>query len=743
MSMEKPSDFGQGQASEVRRWLKELDLADEQEKEWRATGDKIWKRYRGQKRRKNSFNILWSNTETLAPALFNTPPAPDVRRRFRDDDPVGKAVSQLLERCLEFQTDTEGFMSVIKQDVLDAILPGRGVSRIKYVPTFAPAAVPTVQADGEAQEGQSTETPEADETLAWEQCEVEHVQWDDFRRGPGKTWAEVQWVGFRHRMNKEELEELVSDQDEKVKAAVKAIPVDNCADETIDKDQDLKTVFGTVEVWELWCKEYRKVKYVTRAWRGGFLKELDDPLKLNDFFPNPRPLYAIADSASLVPTPLFEQYCEQAEELDSLSARINRIVNALKVRGVYDATMAELGELMRADDNKLIPMQNAAMWLEKGGIEKAIYWMPIEQAANVLKVLYENREQCKQVIYELSGIADVRRGNTDPNETLGAQRLKADFGNQRISGLRLEVQRYVRDVMRLMSELISEKFQPETLLRMSQMQIPTEQEIEQKVAQTQVQAQQQGQDPRQALQALGKRPTSLEQVMQVLKDDATRMFKIDVETDSMISATISEDMQGLREVLGGITEFIMGVGPAVQSGALPAEAVKEIVMTICRRSKMGSAVEDALDKIKEPQQQGNPEAAKAQAAAQAAQVKAQSDQAIAQAKVAAEGQIAEIKAASDARIAQIEATAQQQTDMVRQQAEAAQHQAKIDSDARFEQLKSLMENERHAREQDFLRWKAELDAATKIEVANISSKAKVANAATDTATKEIASEVTQ
>lgn len=719
--MDKPSDFGSGPGAEVRRWLKELDLADEQEKEWRSTGEKIWKRYRGHKRRKNSFNILWSNTETLAPALFNTPPTPDVRRRFRDEDPVGKAVAQLLERCLEFQTDTEGFMSVIKQDVLDAILPGRGVSRIKYVPTLAPV--------GEPVEGK---TAEGDEILAWEQCEVEHVQWDDFRHGPGKTWAEVQWVGFRHRMNKEELQELVKDQPAEVQAAVAAIPVDNCSDDTIDKDQELKTVFGTVEVWELWCKEYRKVKWVTRAWRAGFLKEIDDPLKLNDFYPNPRPLNAIADSASLIPVPLFEQYAEQAEELDRLSARINRIVDALKVRGVYDATMAELGELMRADDNKLIPMQNVAMWIDKGGIEKAIYWMPIDQAAAVLKVLYENREQCKQVIYELSGIADVRRGNTDPNETLGAQKLKADFGNQRISGLRLEVQRYVRDVIRLMSELISERFQPETLLRMSQLQIPTNAQIEEKVAIAMAQAAQQGQDPQQAVQALGPRPISMEQVMEVLRDDATRMFKIDVETDSMISATISEDMQGLREVLGGITEFIMGVGPAVQSGALPAEAVKEIVMTITRRSKMGSAVEDALEKIKAPQPQANPEAAKAQAAAQAEQVKAQSA-----------AQIAEIKASADARIAEVKAAAQQQTDVVRQEAEARQHQMKLDNEAELAALKQQFDERDRVREENFLRWKAELEAATKIEVAKQTAKNRAEDGATAAATREIESEVTQ
>ena len=41
----------------------------------------------------------------------------------------------------------------------------------------------------------------------------------------------------------------------------------------------------------------------------------------------------------------------------------------------------------------------------------------------------------------------------------------------------------------------------------------------------------------------------------------------------------------------------------------------------------------------------------------------------------------------------------------------------------------------------FQRWKAELDASVRIETANISSKAKVNNVATNTATAEIGREV--
>jgi len=131
-----PKDIGVSDADIVKRWALELDLADKAEKEWRKQADAVIKRYRGAKAKKNSFNILWSNTETLRQAIYNTLPKPDVRRRFRDDDPVAKVVSQVLERCAEYAIDTYDFDAILKQDVMNMLLPGRGLSRVKYVPDF-------------------------------------------------------------------------------------------------------------------------------------------------------------------------------------------------------------------------------------------------------------------------------------------------------------------------------------------------------------------------------------------------------------------------------------------------------------------------------------------------------------------------------------------------------------------------------------------------------------------------------
>jgi hypothetical protein len=302
-------------------------------------------------------------------------------------------------------------------------------------------------------------------------------------------------------------------------------------------------------------------------------------------YPIPKPLYAIQDSACLDPLPLYEQYREQAEELNRISTRINKLIDACKVRGIYDATLQnDIAQLMKASDNELVPMQNAAAWMDKGGLEKAIFMMPVEDIAKTLAILYQQRDAAKQVIYEITGIADVMRGATDPNETLGAQQLKAQWGGQRVQAMQREVQRYARDLIRLMGQVVAERFQPETLLKMTGLQIPTEQQVQETGMQLQQQAQaamQQGQQP----PPMPPRPITLEQVMQVLHDDATRMFKVDVETDSMVAATMQQDMQSMEQMLGGITQLVQGLGPAVQAGAMPVEAVKEMILAVARRAR--------------------------------------------------------------------------------------------------------------------------------------------------------------
>jgi hypothetical protein len=89
--------------------------------------------------------------------------------------------------------------------------------------------------------------------------------------------------------------------------------------------------------------------------------------------------------------------------------------------------------------------------------------------------------------------------------------------------------------------------------------------------------------------------------MGVLKSDMQREYRVDVETDSTVAETLQQDMEGLREVIGGLVEFWTGAGPAVQAGGLSIDAVKSISLVIARRARMGLEVEDALEEgFKQP-----------------------------------------------------------------------------------------------------------------------------------------------
>ena len=698
-----------------RRWLLEIRLAQKREKDWREKAKRTLDVYRGKSVKKNSFNILWANTEVLRPALYNSPPKPDVRRRFRQNDPLGKAVSEVMERGVSYCADAYDLDNCLQNDVLDSLLPGRGLSRVRYVPKFKtiPKAADANDTSADvpatvAQLAEGTEHEADREEVEYEQALCEHVQWDDFLHGAGKTWEEVQWNGFRHRLTRDDLIEKFGAEIGK-EITLNDVSDDELHDAAVDEAQ--REVFKRAELWEIWDKEGGKVFFVSESYKKDVLYPKDapkgePPLRLKNFFPVPRPLQMFEDTATLVPTPLYELYRQQAEELDRISARINKIINACKVRFVHDSTLTELSKLMDAGDNEGIPAESARSWMTNGGIEKAIWWMPIDKIAAVLRELYVARDGCKQVIYEITGLSDILRGATDPNETLGAQKLKANSSSLRLQRMVAEVQRYTRDLIRLLAEVIGEHFDHQTLAQMTGLQFPTQQQ------KMQVQLQMQAAQPMIAQAQAAKQPIppevpqklqqaqqlmsipSWEDIMAVLRSDMQREYRVDVETDSTVAQSLQQDMEGLREVISGIVEFWQGVGPAVSAGAVSIEAVKAVTMSIVRRARMGLEVEDALEAgLKQPAPQDNGEAAKAQA-----------------------------EAAKEAEITKREQAAAQ-ADLQREQL-ASQEKVKLDEQAK------MAEDAKHAREtaqkDSFERWKAELEADTKIIVAEIGASASVA-----------------
>ena len=599
----------------MTHWSKEIDRASRTEKDWRSRGKKIIDRYLDRRKgadhiyaedSKTKFNILWSNTETLRPALISSTPIPEVRPRYKKKDPVARIAAKIAERAVEFQVDQFDFVSYGRKLANDFLLPGRGVTRLRYVPTFEKKKerVPLEMKEemGETlfldPDGNRMEDFELDEKgpfvenevedLVYEEVRPERVPWEWFRVDPdADRWEDVNWVAFGAPW---ELDEGINRFGRKFAEAFKG------SKDSVEGKSEGETKKQAI-VWEVWDKRTRKQLFVVMG-RDKPLEKNDDPLNLENFFPMPEPIYAIEDNDSLIPTPEFTLWQDQADELDRLSERISKVTEAIKARGAYAGSeQATLSNILHQDDNKLVAVDDWAAFIDKGGLDGLISWVPIEQFAKVLQMLEQQRAVKIQEIYELTGVSDILRGATDPRETAKAQQLKSNFGNRRLLTKQQIIQNHFRDLYRLMVEIIVEQFDPETLRMMV---------------------------------GVGEENKVFDEAMKLLQSDALRAFNIDIETDSTIAADEQKEKEGLAEAMQAISGYMGAIFPLVQAGAVPMPVAMGLLQDYLRKFRFGRKLDDLMDEFAQsqppPDQQQEQEKQKQDAEMQKAQQEMQMKQ---------------------------------------------------------------------------------------------------------------------
>jgi hypothetical protein len=586
---ESKAEAVEDQKDFVKLWLDQIERSGSDEKQWREDAEKAEHVYQSKDGSRNrEFNIFHANIETIVPALYNSTPIPDVRRRFADKDPVGKVVSDIIERSLSFAVDTYDFDGTMHCTIKDSEIADRGVARVRYVPYFA----------GEGEQ----------ETLSYAEVNCEHVPWRDFRRGPGRFWGEVPWIAFRHYLSKDEIVKLIDGS----AINIEDIPLNYSSDGSSDKQQkDPKAdVFKRGMVWEIWDKDSKKVLFICQDYHEAVLKAEDDPLQLTKFFPIPKPLQAIEQTASLVPVTPLRIYESLVDELNVITRRITKLVKTLRPRGLYGGNALDVKAAAEAEDGELVPATDVMAFMQAGGLEKVIAWYPLDPTTKAIQTLYEQREVIKQTIYEVTGIADILRGATDPGETLGAQQLKAQWGSLRIQRRQAEVARFARELFEIKAEIIASKFGWPLLARMTGIELPSQQQKQavQLMVQQVQQAQQAGQQVSPEIMAQADQAQEImsqpsqEEVMQLLQDDISRNYRIDIESDSTIRNDLSRNQQTMNLFLQGTAQFGQAMGPIIMADASMKPVVMEIYGAFARQFKLGRQAEDAIEAATEQAQ---------------------------------------------------------------------------------------------------------------------------------------------
>ncbi len=405
-------------------WQMELDAADAAEDDWRRRGHQVVERYRDERNVNvltdydKKFNILWSNTETLKGALFAKMAKPDVRRRFPDGNPITRQISKVIERVLDYGMDIYDEKKTVQSALEDYLLPGRGVVWVVYDPVFVKE---TVQTEAINEFGEVVITEVEEERVAEQRCYFEYVHWEDYRENVAKRPEDVSWKARRHLWTRDELDERGFDD-------AYDIPLNWSPD---SEEEDYDEVFKRAEIWEIWDKTKLKRYYVSKGYPK-ILMETDDPYGLEHFFPTPTPLVAVRTNDTNVPIPEYTLYQDQADELDRVTTRIANLIEGLKRRGVYDASVPELSHLAEAGDNDFVPSENFTQLAQNGGLAAVFQQEDITPISTVLQGLYTQRQQILETIYEVTGISDLIRGSTKASETATAQQLKARFGSNSI-----------------------------------------------------------------------------------------------------------------------------------------------------------------------------------------------------------------------------------------------------------------------------------------------------------------------
>ena len=424
----------------------------------------------------------------------------------------------------------------------------------------------------------------------------------------------------------------------------------------------------------------------------------------------------------MIPVPDYCEYEDQAQELDNLTQRIYLLVKATKAVGVFNAEFKELGRLFSEGvDNKLFPVTAWAAMSEKNGLKGAIDMLDISTVIEALNQLYAAREATKQSIYEIMGISDILRGSSKAAETLGAQQLKANFGSLRLRASQGDVARFATDLFKLKAQIICKFYPPELIVQMSGVMNTPD-----------------GQDP-QLLQA----------ALQMLSNGTIRDFHISVESDSLAQIDDQAEKAAASEAIAAIGGFLAQAMPMVAGAPETLPMASEMLLFLVRRFRAGRGLESAIERAMKSLEQ------KAQAAAQ------QPPQNPEMMKVQAQQQLEQAKLQASAQSDQMRVQADQQAAQMKAQLDAQMHQNKIQADMQLEQMKAqiaeqqmqhemAMEQQKMAAQEQYDRWKAELEAATKVTVARIGANPGVdiplieaATASAERMTQELGGTVAQ
>jgi hypothetical protein len=268
------------------------------------------------------------------------------------------------------------------------------------------------------------------------------------------------------------------------------------------------------------------------------------------------------------------------------------------------------------------------------------------------------------------GIADIQRGQTDPNETLGAQIIKSNNAAGRLKTMQHSVVDFATDILRIKAQIICNHFTDETLIQISG-----------------------------AMQLSDIDKQMIPQAIALLRDEAAKNFRIEVTSDSMIYQDEQQEKADRTAFLAAIGQFTQMALPAAQQAPelvpMLMEMLKFGVTAFKAGKQLEGIIDETADKFREQARQAEGQPKQIPVEIQKVQLEQQ-------------------KMASTMELEKAKQEYQAQENQLKFQLEEQRNRAQIESEMQLEQMKMDSENNKEL-------LLAYLNNAAKIETTRISS----------------------
>lgn len=569
--------------SSAEYWQKEISRSKEKRRDFISNFKQSIKVYQASHSfddAERRLNCWWYVVSTLLPAYVSRTPKVEAELRNKSGSPIHNLVQLFLERSTQYQLDDcINFYKVAEQAANAFLLGGQAVLWVRYDSEISEKEsrysilrnsddTGFIGIDGQPYTGEIAPIQDNDGMFSitemipskeYEEVKLEYVHFEDYLTSVCRQENEISWKARRGYLSREHATEIFG------KKVTRDLAFDSYPDDASREDRSDNKVEGKAAIWEVWSKEQNKVFFLQEGGKKYFESQAPE-LKFKGFYPCEE-MNCGVDPDTTIPVSDYVHCKDQILEVEQLTTRMFACLRAIRSNALANATIGDEVKKIFSSDLQVLLMKNWATHKSAGGLNEQIEYQNIEPYVKALGVLQESRNDALERLYEMTKASDIMRGISDPQDTASAVQIKADWGSLSLKVRQKNFAEFLSRSISKVTEVISQQFDPQHIYDISD---------------------------GDSIMSLAQNGETYEQVYEVIKDDPTRKYKVEITTDSLIILDERADRQERVDLMASYGSFLEQSVPFLEQYPSAAPFIMDMVQFVIRTYRAGKELEGPM-----------------------------------------------------------------------------------------------------------------------------------------------------